>query len=56
MDRNHDVISFFTKTFILRRTGVAIFGNIINITSMFINAILNNSRKVRKIRIYLDGT
>ena len=56
MDRNLDVISFFTKTFILRRTGVAIFANTIKITSMFIKAILNNSRKVRKIRIYLDGT
>ena len=56
MDRNHDVISFFTKTFILRRTGVAIFANIIKITSMFIKGIFNNSRKIRKIRIYLNGT
>ena len=56
MDRNHDVISFFKKAFILRRTGGATFANIIKITSMFIKAILNNSRKVRKIRIYLNGT
>ena len=46
---NHDVISFFKKSFILRRPGVAIFADIIKIETMFIK----DSRKVNRIRNYL---
>ena len=50
MDTNYDVISFFQKTFILRRLGVAIFADIIKIVTIFIKTIPKDSRKVRKIR------
>ena len=46
---NHDVISFFKKSFILRRPRVAIFADIIKIETMFIK----DSRKVNRIRNYL---
>ena len=36
MDRNYDVITFFSKTFNLRRPGVAIFADIIKIVIMLI--------------------
>ena len=53
MDTDYDVISFFQKTFILRRLGVAIFADIIKIETIFIKTILKDSRKVRKIRNYV---
>ena len=53
MNRNCDVITFFQKTFILRRSGVAIFGDIIKVVTGFIKTILKDSRKVRRIRNYL---
>ena len=43
MDRNYDVITFFQKTFILRRSRVAIFTHI-KIATMFIKKILKDSR------------
>ena len=54
MDRNYDVITFFQKAFILRRSRVAIFADIIKIVTMFIKKILKDSRKVRRIRNYVS--
>ena len=55
MDRRYDVITFFfKKTFISRKPGVSIFGEIIKILSMFIKKILKDSRKVRRIRNYIS--
>ena len=45
---------FFKKTLILRRSGVAIFADIIKIVTMFIKTILKDSRKVRRIRNYVS--
>ena len=46
---------FFQKNFILIRSGVANFADIIKIVIMFINAILKDSKKVRRIRnMYLN--
>ena len=53
MDTDYGVISFFQKTFILRRLGVGIFADIIKIVTIFIKTILKDSRKVRKIRNYV---
>ena len=52
MDRNHDVITFFQNTLILRRPGVAIFADIIKIVTIFIKTIIQDSRKVKRIINY----
>ena len=50
MDRNqYDII-----TFVLRRSGVAIFADTIKIITMFIKAIIKDSRKVKRIRNYVS--
>ena len=54
MDKSHDVITFFQRIFILRRPGVAIFAEIIKILTTFIKAILQDSRKVGRIRNYVS--
>ena len=54
MDKSFDVITFFQKIFFLRRRGIAIFGDIIKIVTMFIKTILRDSRKVRRIRNYVS--
>ena len=47
MDRNqYDII-----TFILRRSGVAIFAETIKIITMFIKAIIKDSRKLKELEI-----
>ena len=53
MDRNYDVITFVSKTFILRRPRVANFADIIKITTMFIETIFEESKKVKIIRNYV---
>ena len=55
MDKNYDVISFISKTFILRRPGVATFADIIKIITMFIKTIFKNSRKAKRIRNYVSN-
>ena len=45
--------TFFQKTFILRRPGVAIFADI-KVVTMFIKTILKDLRKVRRIRNYIS--
>ena len=54
MDKSFDVITFFQKIFFSRRRGIAIFGDIIKIVTMFIKTILRDSRKVRRIRNYVS--
>ena len=54
MDRNYDVITFFQKALLLRKPGVAIFADIIEIVTMFIKTILKISGKVRRIRNYVS--
>ena len=49
MDRNYDIITFFQNTLILRRSGVAIFADIIKIVTMFIKAIIENSKKLKEL-------
>ena len=45
VDRVYDVIALISKSFIIRRLGVAIFADIIKILTMFIKAIYKDSRK-----------
>ena len=52
MDKNNDVIGSILKYLILRRSGVAIFADIIKIVTMFIKAIIKDSKKVKRIRNY----
>ena len=54
MDRNYDIITFFQNTLILRRSGVAIFADIIKIVTMFIKAIIEDSKKVKRIINYVS--
>ena len=54
MDRNYDVITFFSKCRLLRRPEVAIFADIIKIVTMFIKTIIQDSRKVKRIINYVS--
>ena len=54
MDRNYGIITFFQNTLILRRSGVAIFADIIKIVTVFIKAIIENSKKVKRIINYVS--
>ena len=54
MDKNYGDITFFQKTFILRRPGIAIFAEIIKIVTMFIKKIFKDPRKVKRIRNYVS--
>ena len=51
MGRNYDVINFISNTFVLRRPGVAIFADIINIITMFIKMIFNIPEKLKELEI-----
>ena len=46
--------AFFQKIFILRKTGVAIFADTIEILTMFIKTILKDSSKLRRVRKYVS--
>ena len=46
--------SIFQKTLILRRSGGAIFADIIKIVTMFIETIFKDSIKVKRIRNYVS--
>ena len=52
IDRNYDVITFFSKYLFSRRPRVAIFADIIKIVAMFSKAILKDPKKVKRIRNY----
>ena len=41
----------FQNTFTLRRSGVAIFGNIIKIVTIFIKTIVNNTQNLKELEI-----
>ena len=47
IDRIYDVITFFQNTFILGRSGVAIFVDIIKVLTIFFITIYKDSRKVK---------
>ena len=60
MDRNYDVITLFQNMFIyyffiLRRSRVASFADIIKSVTMFIKAIFKDSKKVKRIRNYVSS-
>ena len=56
MDRNDDPISFFQKIFILRRPGVAIFADIINIWPCLLKQYLKTQEKLEELEsMYLNG-
>ena len=50
MGRNYAVITFISKTFILRRPRVAYFANITEIVTMFVKTTFKDSQKVKRIR------
>ena len=52
MDRNYDVITFFQNTLTLRKSGAAIFADIVKIVTIFIKTIIQDLRKVKRIRNY----
>ena len=54
MDRNYDVINFISKYLYFKKAGVANFGDIIKIASMFIKTIFKDSRKVKRIKNYVS--
>ena len=54
MDRNYDVITFISKLFDLRMLVIAIFAEIIKIVTIFIKAIIKDSRKFKRIRNYVS--
>ena len=54
MHRTCDIITFISKTLILRRPRVAIFADIIKILTMFIKTIIKDPRKVKRIRNYVS--
>ena len=47
---------FYQNTFILRRPRVAILADIFKIVTMFIKAILQDSKKFKRKRIYVTKT
>ena len=49
MDRNYDVITFISNTFILRRPEVAILADIIKIVTMFIKTMIKEKLKELEI-------
>ena len=53
MNRSYDIITFISKYFILRQSGVAIFVDIMKIVTMFIKSPFEDSRKVKRIRNYV---
>ena len=50
MNKSYHVTNFFENIFILRRTRVANFSNIIKIATTFIKTTFRDSKKVNKIR------
>ena len=62
MNRNYDVITLLQITFILRRSRVSDFSDIIKIATMFIKTTFKDSRKLKEleamqsISVFLDVT
>ena len=54
MDKNYGVINFLQNTLTLRKPGVAIFADIINIVTIFIKTIILDSRKIKRIITYVS--
>ena len=53
MDKNYDIIAFFSKNFYFKKGKGAIFPDIIKIVTMFIKATLKGSKQVRRNRNYV---
>ena len=53
MSNSYDVITFNLNNFILRRSRVANFADIIKTATIFIKPIFKNSKKVKRIRKYI---
>ena len=49
-----EIITSFQNTFILRRSGVANFADIIKVATMFIKTTLKDSKKSKGIRKYVS--
>ena len=49
MDRNYDVITFFSKYPFLRRPGVAIFADIIKIVTIFIKKLFKTTKNLKEL-------
>ena len=45
---------FFQNTLILRKPGVAVFADIIKIVTIFIETVIQDSRKVKRIISYVS--
>ena len=62
MNRNYDVITLLQITFILRRSRVSDFSDIIKIATMFIKTTFKDSKKLKEleamqsISVFLDVT
>ena len=62
MNRNNDVITLLQITFILRRSRVSDFSDIIKIATMFIKTTFKDSKKLKEleamqsISVFLDVT
>ena len=54
MDRNYDVITFLSKNLNFKKAWGSHFADIFKIVTMFVNTILKDSRKVRRIRKYVS--
>ena len=53
MNSSYDVITLNLNNFILRRSRVTNFADIIEIATIFIKPIFKNSKKVKRIRKYI---
>ena len=51
MDRNYDVITLFQLLFILRRSRVDIFADIIKLVTMFIKTIFKGTKKLKELEM-----
>ena len=54
MERNNEVITFFSTNLYLKKPGLAIFAHFIKILTMFIKTILEVSRNFRRNRNYVS--
>ena len=51
MDRNYNVITVISNSFILKRPSVAIFADIIKIVTIFFNQSLKTQKSLKKLEI-----
>ena len=51
MDRNYDIITLFQLLFILRKSRVDIFADIIKLIAMFIKTIFKGTKKLKELEM-----